>query len=220
MRQWHQAEPHKVLCNTSVTAGKTASGYSDFADAVHERNGNCTKKASGQDNKVQEAYFESWGPVAEDVSGQKWSGKLPNIQTWSGSMAAGCKWAGSCGQKWSGKLPNARDTKLETYSSMPLKVRKSENEGELLEDAFLSKNARNGLGGQEGTPPKGEVDTAKPFGFRVSTFDRESGRIGRQPRGQSPGHLGSTLMSAAAREARAGFGFRVAVTSPQPDFRV
>ena len=65
MRQWHQAEPRKVLCIASVTAGKTACGYSDFANAVDERNGNCTKKASGQDDEVQEAYFESGGPVAE-----------------------------------------------------------------------------------------------------------------------------------------------------------
>ena len=32
-------------------------------------------------------------------------------------------------------------------------------------------------------------------------------------------YLNSTLVSVAAREARAGFGLRVAVTSPQPDFR-
>ena len=33
-------------------------------------------------------------------------------------------------------------------------------------------------------------------------------------------YLGSTVVTRAAREARAGFGRRVAVTSPQPDLKV
>ena len=54
MWQWHQAEPLKVLCIASVTAGKSAHGYRDFADAVDKRNGDCTKKAVGQDNEVNQ----------------------------------------------------------------------------------------------------------------------------------------------------------------------